>query len=98
MALIVWRWPILQLQVVRIQWPIGKRNLIVVRVIESFRERVRSAQLIPGRESFLETQQQPVILRLHARLEIHNGVRSTYNRIENSSYRASNDEVRAEVV
>src|ERR1041384_6063153 len=97
MALIVRRWPILQLQVVRVQRTIRKRDLIVVRVIERLRQRIRSTQLIPGGKSFLETQQQPVTLRLHTRLEIHNRIGPTHDRIENSTNRATDDEMRAEV-
>src|SRR5262245_7016418 len=49
-------------------------------------------------ESLFETNEQPVVFRFDARLQIGNGIRSTDNRIEYGTDGTSNDEVRAEVV
>ena len=54
MPLIVWRWSVFQLQVVGVKRTVGKRNLIVISVVEGFGQRVRGAELIMMREAFLD--------------------------------------------
>ncbi len=99
MPLIVWRWSIFQLQIVGIDWTIGEWNLIVVRVVECFGERVRSAKLIAiARNAFRATQQETVVFRLDAGFQIRNRVRTAHDRIEHSADCSTNDEMRAEVV
>ena len=71
-----WRWsfgvgPYSSLQVIRVDRAVGERDLIVVGVVEGFRQRVGRAQLIAVREAFLDAQEQPVVLRLDARFQVH---------------------------
>src|SRR6185369_7296787 len=88
MPLIVRRWTILAPQVVRVDRPIRERNLIVVGVVERARQRVRRSKLRVCCKALLDTQQQAVVLRAHARLEVLHEVRSTDDRIKR--YRTDN--------
>src|SRR5262249_22899316 len=53
--LIVRRRSILKLEIVGIEWSIREWNLIVVSIIESLRQRVRSSKLVLAREPLLKT-------------------------------------------
>ena len=66
MALIVGRRPVLEPQIVWIDRPTGERDLIIVRVIERFRQSVGSPQLIVVRETLFGAHKQAIIFRLDA--------------------------------
>src|SRR5690348_4820408 len=98
MTLIIRRGTVIQVQVLRIERSVRERNLIVVCKVERFRQRVRSTKLEVASVTFLQTHQEPVVLRSHTRLEIGDCIWSTDNGIENSSNRTTDDEVGSEVM
>src|ERR1041384_2839298 len=98
MTLVVRHGAVFELQVGRIEGAVRERNLIVVRIVECFCERVRSAELKPTRPTPLDAQEQAVVFRLHTRFEILHEVWPTDDRVEDLTYGTPDDEVRAEVV
>src|SRR5215208_521174 len=98
MTLIVWRWTVFPAQIVRVYWSIRERNLIVVGIIIRTRQSVRGTKLQAIRKSLFQTQQQPVVIRAHARLQILNYFRTTDDGIKrHSTDNATDDEMRAGV-
>src|SRR6185369_5676471 len=98
MTLIVWRWPILAAQVVRVYRSIRKRNLIIVGVVVRSRQRVRSPKLIPVRKAPFETHYEPVIVCPDTRLEVLHDIRSAHDGIErHGANHATDNEMRTDV-
>src|SRR3954453_11570669 len=98
MALIVRRRTVLAMQIVRIDWRVCKGNLIVVGVVKRLCQCVGAMELIAACKAAVHTEPQPVIMCVHARLEIRNSFRSADYGIENGSYRSPYDEMRSQVV
>ena len=96
-ALVVRRRAVLEPQVGRIDRPVGERDLIVVGVVQRLAERVRGPEPDVGAAA-LGADEQRVVVRVHARLEVDDAIRAADHRVEHLADRAADDEVRAEVV
>ena len=58
-------------QIIRVErWNL-EWNLIVVREVESFLQRVRRIEAVAMRETLLHVGQQAVVPGLHGRLDVH---------------------------
>ena len=98
MATIVRRRSPLLPEVVRIDRAVEERDLIVVGVVECLRQRVADAEAVAPAERPIERQQQRVVLRLGARLDVHDAIGSADNGVEDLADGAADQEVDALVV
>src|SRR5262245_52294776 len=98
MSLIIRRRAKFELQIIRINWPGGKRDLVVVCVVERFRKRVTRPEHISMRQPLLDANKRSVIKRLYARFQIHHAIGSTDNRVEDNTNISTDNEVGTEIV
>src|SRR6059058_5628492 len=98
MSLVVRRRAEFEMQIIRIERPIRKRDLIVIGVIERFRKRVAGPELIAVRQSFLNAQIHRVVEKVYARFEIYHAIRTAdYGIIDHADVTAG-DKMRSEVM
>ena len=97
MPLIIGSRPVLPAEIVGIDRPIGEWNLIVVGVVERRRQRVREAEPQPG-SAPLGADEQCVVVRVHARFEVDDAIRSADHGIEHLANGPAGNEMRADVV
>ena len=98
MPLIVRRRTVLASQVVRVDRAVAERDLIVVGVVVGLARTCTRRGTRIGRKAPLELDEQGIVVRLRARLEVDDAVGTADDRVEHRADGAPDDEVGAVVV
>src|SRR5947209_1119597 len=97
-ALMCRRWPVFTAKVVRVNWTNIEGNLVVVGLVECLRKGVRDIQLCAIAKLSLCRDEQRVVVRVHAGLDVIDSVRTTGDWIEDGANLPSEEEVRTKVM
>ena len=90
--------PNLAPQISRIDRAVQERDLVVIGVVESLRQRVRGAEAVAAGERPIDRQHQGVVFRPGARFDVHHAIGPADHRIEHFADGSTDQEMGSPVV